>query len=200
MRLLIGTTILGFAAGLVVDRLRLPSDAGEDYFVITSTKPSHGEAQQEAALTGGWVVNTNLYPNLTDGLFAVVRGPFATLDDATLELNFLQSRGDYPDAYVRNAGELLLPPGISGNAPPAMAAALLGELRFVTEAHPGAENPCEPQRPYHRVELVWYETGRVYDPDAGGVRRGVVQNQVPFGGFWWIDDTGEVEHMRVCSE
>ncbi len=198
MRLLIGTTVLGFVAGLTIPG---PSDpATDDHYVITSTKPSQREAQTEAALRGGWVLDTDLYPNLAPGLYAVVRGPYRTSEEAARYLKGLQTYLGYPDAYLRNAGEIRLPAGLSDEVPPAMIAALLGELRFGVEAHPGAENPCEPQQPYHRVELEWLAPGRGFDPQTDEAILTVGLRKVPFGGFWWIDATGVVQHMRACLE
>jgi hypothetical protein len=193
-----GTTVFAFVAGLAVPRAR--DSATDDHYVITSTKPSQLAAQQEAAVNGGWVLDTDLYPNLTPGLYAVVRGPFGTSEEAARILQRLVRGGGYPGAYLGNAGEIQLPAGLNDEVPPAMIAALLGELGFEVEARPGGENPCEPQQPYHRVELAWLSPSRVIDPQANEVIRSVRRRQVPFGGFWWIDATGSVEHMRTCSE
>ncbi len=45
-----------------------------DHYVITHTLNTQKEAQEKAALDGGWVLNTNLYSDLKKDLFAVVRG------------------------------------------------------------------------------------------------------------------------------
>jgi hypothetical protein len=198
MRQIVGATVLGLVVGFAFPR---PSvQAEEDYYVITYTNQSQRAAQQETTSTGGWVLDTDLYPNLAPGLYAVVRGPYHSSDEATRQLEWLQSGDDYPDAYIRNAGQIRLRAGVSSGVPPAMVAALLGELEFEVEERAGAENPCEPQAPYHRVQLVWWEPSRSPDPETGAVRWSVMRNEVRFGGFWWIDASGVVEHMRACFE
>lgn len=41
-----------------------------DYYVITGTYETQHEAQQIAALKGGWVLHTGFYNQLTANLFA----------------------------------------------------------------------------------------------------------------------------------
>ena len=119
-----------------------------DYYVITGTYKTQIEAQNIAAMKGGWVLNTNFYNSLTPNLFAVVRGPFTTKKEADKRIARLMDVGGYPGSYVKNAGTINIQVNIGNTAlSPQMIAALLGEIRIDVSESKGGSNPCEPQEP-----------------------------------------------------
>lgn len=79
----------------------------DDFYVITGTYKAQKEAQQVAALKGGWVLNTNFYSQLTPNLYAVVRGPFKTKSEAAKQLSWFLDGDRYPGSYIKNAGKLI---------------------------------------------------------------------------------------------
>ena len=129
--------VLLFLSGSVV---------ADDYYVITGTYKTQIEAQNIAAMKGGWVLNTNLYNQLTPNLFTVVRGPFTTKKEADKRIARLMDVGNYPGSYVKNAGTINIQVNIGNTAlSPQMIAALLGEIRIDVSESKGGSNPCEPQ-------------------------------------------------------
>jgi len=172
-----------------------------DFYVITGAFPSQGAAQTEAALRGGWVLDTDVYPNLTPNTFAVVRGPFPVEADARKELKFLLSGSGYPGAYVKDAGK----PRLGGNLGsaalrPQLLAALLGELSVEVTDHPGGGNPCEPQEPYQEVQISFVDLARSMDDKSNKVREEAKRKEVDVGAFRIIKRTGEIDRMRQCFE
>jgi len=177
-----------------------PACAG-DVFVITATFPSQGAAQTEAAVRGGWVLDTDVYPNLIANAFAVVRGPFQDVKAAGNQLKFLRSGGGYPGAYVKDAGTPRLPANVgSPGLRPQLLAALLGELSVEVSDQPGGGNPCEPQEPYQEVQVSYVDVTRAIDDKSDTVREGTERRSVEVGAFWVIKRTGEVFRMRQCFE
>ena len=81
-----------------------------DFYVVTATEKSHESAQKTAANTGGWVLDTDLYPKLQPGLYSVVRGPFGGKAAAASELASLKAVAQFKDAYVADAGVRACPP------------------------------------------------------------------------------------------
>jgi hypothetical protein len=172
-----------------------------DFYVVTATFPSQGVAQTEAALRGGWVLDTDFYSNLTPNTFAVVRGPFTDESVARKELRFLLSGGGYSGGYVKDAGKPRLG-GNLGSAPlrPQLLAALLGELSVEVRDHPGGENPCEPQEPYQEVQISFVDLTRKLSDSSNKVQEGTTRRDVDVGAFRIIKRTGEIDRMRQCFE
>ena len=152
-------------------------DGGGPFFVYTGTFASKPAAQRHAGLHGGWVLRTDLYRGLTPGYFAVVRGPFAARADADAARDALVT--DFPDAFVRAAGDPVLPRAL-GDA--ALLAAVLGDLVVDVSGGLDAGNPCAPAEPYLTV-LVGFE-----------------QDEGPAAGYWLIERTGEVQPIVRCGE
>jgi hypothetical protein len=149
------------------------------YLGSFSTKPA---AQAHAQRHGGWVLRTDLYSGLAPGFFAAVLGPFHERTDAETALALV--RPDLPDAFVREAGQPVLPRAL-GEA--ALLSAVLGDL--VVEVSTAADdgNPCAPSEP-HLTVLVGFEQTRGTDEDA------------PAAGFWLIERTGEVRPVAHCDD
>ena len=150
-------------------------DADGPFFVIAATFRSKASAQAEARERGGWVLRTDLYRSLTPGLFAVVHGPYERRADAEAVLDTV--RRQQPEAYVRTAGESILPAALGD---PALLAALLGEVTTESaEGSPGA--PCAPDEPYTSIRMM----------GPGGDL---------LGAFQVLTRTGEVRAVRPCQE
>ncbi len=180
--------------------LTAPVYAG-DIYVITATFPSQGAAQTEAALRGGWVLDTDFYPNLTPNTFAVVRGPFPDEKLAGNELKSLRSGGGYPGVYLKDAGKPRLGGNLgSASLRPQLLAALLGELSVEVTDRPGGENPCEPQEPYQEVQISFIDLTRTMDASSNTVREATQRRDVDAAAFWIIKRTGEIDRMRACFE
>jgi len=172
-----------------------------DFYVITATFPSQGAAQTEAALHGGWVLDTDFYANLTPNTFSVVRGPFSGEVDARKELKFLLSGSGYRGAYVKDAGKPRLGGNLGSTAlRPQLLAALLGELSVEVTDRPGGENPCEPQEPYQDVQISFVDVARTIDGSSDKVREEAHRREVEVGAFRIIKRTGEIDRMRQCFE
>ncbi len=171
-----------------------------DSFVITATFDSQTQAQAWAAVNGGWVLDTDLYPALKPNHFAVVRGPFALSKAAATELAALGHGSSYEHAYVKDGGNSRLPTSLTNGVPPALVAALLGEISIEIEEHAGGANPCEPQEPYQSVALSYAGVVRRYDATTD--QYPIVASRVPIdiGSFWVIKRTGEIDRMRACFE
>ena len=177
----------------------VPLDAQADWFVFTSAGKDQSAAQATAATNGGWVLDTDFYPALTPGLYAVVRGPFADKGTAQAQLDSLKRW--HKDAYLKDGGAPLALPALGSAALDArLIAALLGELAVEVTRHKGADNPCEPQEPYRAVALSWTSIARVYDPASGDISVEASKQAIDLGGFWIIESTGEIDRMRVCME
>jgi len=172
----------------------------DDFYVVTGTYKIQPEAQQ-AAVKGGWVLNTNFYNQLTPNLFAVVRGPFRTKDEADKNLKWLVKGGKYPESYVKNAGAINIEVKIGNRAlTPQMLAALLGEIRINVKESAGASNPCEPQEPYKELSLSYVTIER---GDGGRTNQPLFKPkevELEVGAFWEIKSTGQIDRMRVCAE
>jgi len=168
-------------AGLLILLLPLAAGVGVHaappdgpFFVMAGTYRSKASAQAQTRAHGGWVLRTDLYRRLTPGLFAVVRGPYASRADADAMLAHV--RPQYPEAYVRTAGESILPAALGD---PALLAALLGEV--TTESSAGAPGaPCAPDEPYTSIRMM----------GPGGDM---------LGAFQVLARTGEVRAVRPCN-
>ena len=157
------------------------------------------EPDRVGATNGGWVLDTDFYPALTPGLYAVVRGPFADKGTAQAQLDSLKRW--HKDAYLKDAGAPLALPALGSAALDArLMAAILGEVAVEVTRHKGADNPCEPQEPYRAVALSWTTVAPVYDPASGDVSVGASQQAIDLGGLWIIESTGEIVRMRACME
>ena len=184
----LGTIAIGFSAA--------PALAG-DHYILLGIEETQAAAQSQAATSGAWVLDIDLYSKLPPNRFAVVQGPFASATIAKEELRFLQSGGLLPEATVKDAGETRLPLRLgNGKVPPAVFTALLGELTVDVEDRPGSASPCEPQEPYQRVEV------RVMGLDKGGESAALqaVSQPLKLGGFFVIKRTGEVQRLRICVD
>jgi hypothetical protein len=189
------TLLMSFAV------LSLASSArAADFFVITDTFKSQQDAQTRAASVGGWVLDTDAYSGLGPGLFAVVRGPYASRQVGEQRLKELKAIKTYKAAYLKDAGTLRLPPALAKAVPPKVLTALLGELSIVVTDRPGSGNPCEPQEPYQDVSVSVVTLDRTYndktETDGFKPRR----LDLDIGGFRVLKRTGEIERMRVCAE
>ena len=184
--------VLLFLSGSVV---------ADDYYVITGTYKTQIEAQNIAAMKGGWVLNTNFYNQLSPNLFAVVRGPFMTKKEAGKRLTRLMDVGGYPGSYVKNAGTINIQVNIGNTAlSPQMIAALLGEIRIDVSESKGGSNPCEPQEPYKQILLSYVTVARDYDEKNDRVIKKPDNIELDVGAFWEIKNSGEVDRMRICTE
>lgn len=173
----------------------------DDFYVITGTHKTQKEAQQVAALKGGWVLNTNFYSQLTSNLYAVVRGPFKTKSEADKRLKWLMDGGRYPGSYVKSAGNINIEIKVGNKAlSPQMLAALLGELRIDVSEHKGGAHPCEPQEPYKRISLSYVNVARGYDEKKDKETYAPKDVELDIGALWEIKKSGEVDRMRICAE
>ena len=188
-------TVLGVG---IVALLTHPALA-DNFFVITGTFQSQAAAQISAAETGGWVLDTDAYNALAPGLFAVVRGPFRSAKAAQSQLSFITSGGGYAGAYVKAGGSPRLPQALA-TGPPAVLAAILGELLITVEEHPGASNPCEPQEPYESVSLSYMGVTRKHDAATDTYPPVAERVPIKMGTFSVIKRTGELDRMRACFE
>jgi hypothetical protein len=162
------------AAPAIVGVVAPPVRSDGPFFVIAATFRSKASAQAEARNRGGWVLRTDLYRSLTPGLFAVVHGPYERRSDA--EAVLADVRVNQPEAYVRTAGESILPAALGD---PALLAALLGEVTTESaEGSPGA--PCAPDEPYTSIRMM----------GPGGDL---------LGAFQVLQRTGEVRAVRPCQ-
>jgi hypothetical protein len=171
-----------------------------DFFVVTDTFKGQPDAQARAASIGGWVLDTDAYSGLGPALFAVVRGPYSSRQNAEQSLKELKATKGYKGAYVKDGGTLRLPPSLVKSVSPKVLAGLLGELSITATDRPGGSNPCEPQEPYQDVSLSVVTLDRTYNEktETDGVKPRRVNLDI--GGFWVIKRTGEIERMRVCTE
>ena len=173
----------------------------DDFYVITATHKTQKEAQDAAALKGGWVLNTNFYTQLTPDLYAVVRGPYKTQAQADEKLAWLTDGGRYPGSYVKNPGKINIEIKLGDRTlSPQMLAALLGELRIDVSEHNGASHPCEPQAPYKQLSLSYVTIERYYDDAKNEVIFQPKDVELDVGAFREIDKTGEIQRMRICAE
>lgn len=172
-----------------------------DFYVITGTYKMQKEAQQVAAIKGGWVLNTNFYDQLTPNRFAVVRGPFTTKKTADQNLAMLMEGGGYRGSYVKNAETINIQVKIGDKAlSPQMLAAIFGELKIDVTEHKGGSNPCEPQEPYKALSFSYVTIVRDYDEKKGTVLFHPRDVPVDIGAFREIKSTGEIDRMRICAE
>jgi len=81
---------VGLLASLALLSLTARARAA-DFFVFTDTFKSQQDAQDRAALVGGWVLDTDTYSGLAPNLFAVVRGPYSTRQVADRRLKELKA-------------------------------------------------------------------------------------------------------------
>jgi hypothetical protein len=173
----------------------------DDFYVITATYKTQKEAQDVAALKGGWVLNTNFYNKLTPNLYAVVRGPYQTQATADEKLAWLTNGGRYPGSYVKNPGNINIEVKVGNKAlSPQMLAALLGELRIDVLENNGASHPCEPQEPYKQLSLSYVTIARHYDDKNEEVILKPKDVELDAGAFREIEKTGEIVRMRICAE
>ena len=190
---------LGITYLALITLALIPTTASADWFVFTSAGKDQPSAQTAAARNGGWVLDTDFYPGLTGGLYAVVRGPFTNKTAAQTQLDAIKRW--HTDAYIKDAGSPLALPALGSPALDArLMAALLGELSVEVTRHRGAGNPCEPQEPYRAVTLSWTTVGRTYDPATGEIGRAAERQAIDIGGFWILESSGEIDRMRVCME
>ena len=172
-----------------------------DFYVITGTFVDQKPAQEYAAGTGGWVLDTDVYSNSAPGRFAVVRGPFTNTKAAQAEMVSLRQSGSFKEIYVRDVGKLRLPLNLgSPDATPAILAALLGELAVEVTDHPGSMNPCEPQEPYQAITLSHVRLNRRWNAAAEKEVIEPIRQTIDLGGFWVLKSTGEIQRMRICAE
>lgn len=172
-----------------------------DIYVITGTYKAQAEAQEVAALRGGWVLNTNFYDRLTPNLFAVVRGPFATAVEAEKHQASLMRGGRYPGSYVKDAGAINIQIKIGDrDLSPQMLAALFGEISMEVVNEKGASNPCEPQEPYSYVSLSYVSIARGFDEKTDAMTFKPDRIPLNAGAFRQIERTGEIRRMRICAE
>jgi len=190
---------VGLLASLALLSLTARARAA-DFFVFTDTFKSQQDAQDRAALVGGWVLDTDTYSGLAPNLFAVVRGPYSTRQVADRRLKELKAIKTYKSAYVKEGGAVRIAPALAISVSPRVLAALLGELSVAVTDRPGATNPCEPQEPYQEVTLSVVTLDRTIDAktDADGFKPRRVTLDI--GSFRVIKRTGEVERMRICAE
>jgi len=175
--------------------------SADDHFVITHTMKSQDEAQEKAALMGGWVLNTNLYGNLKPNLFAVVRGPFKSIKKAKRTLDWLKKGGNYPGSYVKSAGKVNISVRLGNKyLSPQMLTALFGEFTINISKEKGAENPCKPQEPYYDISITHVGLARKYNSKTEKSYIEPVRQNIDMGGFWQIISTGEISRMRICAE
>lgn len=177
------------------------SASADDFYVITGTYRSQKEAQNIAVSNGGWVLHSNFYNNLASNLFAVVRGPFKNKDEADKLLVWLTKGGRYPGSYVRNAGSINLVVKIGNKElSPQMIAALFGEIRIEVSESKGGSHPCEPQEPYKELSLSYATITKDYDKKKDKLFLKPREELLDVGAFREIKRTGEVQHMRICTE
>lgn len=103
------------------------------YVRILSTGKDRNAANSIARKKEAWVLPTNLTQNLTPNLYAVVKGPFATINaEDGLDHNSYQSGyySSYPkDSYVKDVGAFLWPetyPFDQKDYPPGLLQAIAG--------------------------------------------------------------------------
>lgn len=193
---MMGRSVLGLLAVLAL----CGTARASDFFVITDTFKLQQDAQMRAAAVGGWTLDTDLYSGLGPGLFAVVRGPYASKAIADQALKQLKADSGFKAAYVKDAGSLRLPAALVKSVPPKVLAALLGELSITVTDMPGDGNPCAPQEPYQNVSVTLATIERTYDAKADKAGFRPQRVDVGLGGFWIIKRTGEIERMRICAE
>ena len=189
------SAILAFAA-----LASLAQSARADFFVISGSFEAQAAAQLSAAESGGWVLDTDAYESLTPGVFAVVRGPFRSAQAAREELGSLEGLPGHSGSYIKDAGRSRLPTNAGSNMPPAVLAALLGELSIEIQDHPGGTNPCEPAEPYQSVELSYVGLIRTLDESTDTFPIRGVRTGIEVGRFDLIKRTGEISRMRECYE
>jgi hypothetical protein len=190
------------ASALFVVLMLLPATVlADDFYVIIGTHKTQKEAQEIAAIKGGWVLNTNFYNQLTPNLYAVARGPFRTKGEADKHLASLMKGGRYPGSYVKNAGTINIEVKIGNKAlSPHMVAALLGEIRIDVKDENGGSHPCEPQEPYKQLSLSYVTIDRKLDEKKDQVLYKPEEVELEVGAFREIKRTGEIERMRICAE
>lgn len=190
------------ASALLFVLMLLPATVlADDFYVITGTHKTQKEAQEIAAIKGGWVLNTNFYNQLTPNLYAVARGPFRTKGEADKHLASLMKGGRYPGSYVKNAGTINIEVKTGNKAlSPQMVAALLGEIRIDIQDENGGSHPCEPQEPYKQLSLSYVTIERKLDEKKDQVLYKPAEVELEVGAFREIKSTGEIERMRICAE
>jgi hypothetical protein len=153
-------------------------------FVVTASERTREAAAAKVKDSGGWLLDTNLAPGLTPDLFAVVRGPFKTMDQANAVLAALKMETGFSGAFVKDGGKLRIP---------VQYAALLGQFTVATIDRLGSENnPCAPQEPFTELEASYEQT----TPDGQMTSTA----SLSLGSFWIVKSTGEVNRAAVCGE
>lgn len=173
----------------------------ESYFVVSGSYEQQDEAQREAVLNGGWVLNTNFYSKLKPNFFAVVRGPFKSKRVASKVLLELQKTNRFKNSYIKDAGTVALIEGIDKSGIPLeIVLAILGEIRIDYQKVDRGRNPCEPSGEFIDYSLHYYSLKRVWEQSKNLSRFESAQYRVDIGGLWLIGQDQSIERMRKCFE
>ncbi len=181
MRIFVFLFAAGFAATPALSQ-DLPLTDGGTFFVYMGSFSTKAAAQAHSGEFGGWTLRTDLYSGLTPGYYAAVIGPFRERQDAEAALQDVVHI--QPDAIVRTAGRPTFPVALGD---PGLLSAVLGELKVVVSEDTTLTNPCAPDEP-HITVLVGFVSPILGEEDA------------PLGGFWMVEQTGEVVPIRHCEE
>ncbi len=162
-----------------------------DWYVITATTSTQEQAWTAAAELGGWTLDHDLYDGLKPEKWSVVHGPYSKPASAKKALRLLQRERGYEQAYIKEAGNLLLPAPIgTTGVPPIALVALLGELEVRAVARDAGEGPCAPDQPYWDISLSVRDVrGKVSEP----------QELDQLGVISVLRETGEVRHGVGCK-
>ena len=126
-----------------------------DFFVVTDTFKSQQDAQDRAALVGGWVLDTDAYSGLAPNLFAVVRGPYSNRRVADQEIKAIKAIKAYKAAYVKEAGTVRIAPALANSVSPNVLAALLGELSVVVTEDLAQRIRVSRRSPIKKLPSAW---------------------------------------------
>lgn len=181
-------------ATLALSMLLSTPALAQDWYVITGIYDSQEDAWRASATLGGWVLDHDVYNGLKPNRFSLVRGPFDTPKDARKTLRLVQRTPGYEQAYIKDAGDLVLPAPLGApGLPPIALAALLGELEITAEAKDGGHAPCVPSKPHWLINLrgrqVW--TG---DPPTTKAEPVLLPSHIAV-----MRETGEVVYLTGCA-
>ena len=181
-----------------------PSGGDASYFIVIGSFPDSDSAQDRAAVTGGWVLRTDLYSGLEPGAFLVVRrGPYNSEQEAEAAREAMTKYGAWSAArVVSGGGPSNHLKAIAGDVPPEVVAALLGELRIGLTEHVPDGGLCAPDEPYQSISLSYKSYARqpVEDGLPGETRNVPWERPLDIGHFTRVVRSGELSRLRVCRE
>lgn len=197
--------------------VQMESENGHHYFLILSTGTNKAAENTLAREDGSWVLPTDLTSTLTPHLYAVVRGPFHTEEEAKqagagLRPTFLTG------GYVKDAGALKIPTTFATDAqtvPASVLIAMTGWLSdpagvtFTVSQEETGGTLCAPIGPALRVSAMRGRTQIREEMTAKQIallkkffgEETLSQDEQTTGVFFWVSkESGEVVAPSICLD